>query len=275
MKLQTKLVSSLTKVFPDKINGVRISSASVLQNEPFSFQIAFRNTKEKTEVTPVFVRVQTDLDISFVSEYSVGYVPVTRAVYGDSDEYFEKRKSGLYPDILFARKTNAEVRNDGQPWAPRWTEQKQEVLLNSVADSYQAVWFTVNENGKEVKPGKYSIKVLFFDAENKELLAEEKLALNVINASLPKQTLIYTNWFHCDCLADTYGVKIFSKRFFEIMRSFVTEAAKCGMNMILLPAFTPPLDTTPKKARKVKRQITSIVLNELEITCSIIWAQSL
>ncbi|MBO4734724.1 MAG: DUF4091 domain-containing protein [Clostridia bacterium] len=250
MKLQTKLVSSLTKVFPDKVNGNRLKEANVMQNEPFSFQIAFKNSETETDVIPVFVRVETDLDISLISEYSVGYVPVTRADFKDSDNYFERKTPGLYPDMLFARKTNAEVDDDGPSWAPRWTEQGQEVLLDSVIDSYQSLWFTVNENGKPIKPGKYSITVLFYKSADKECAGREKLTLNVLDAALPKQSLFYTNWFHCDCHADTYGVKVFSERFFEIMRSFVTEAAKHGMNMILLPAFTPPLDTTIGKERK-------------------------
>ena len=96
---------------------------------------------------------------------------------------------------------------------------------------------------------------MFFNARSGECAAEETLRLEVIGAKLPKQTLLYTSWFHCDCLADTYGVEIFSDRFFEIMRSFVTAAAKTGMNMILLPAFTPPLDTTPGKERRTAQLV--------------------
>ena len=250
MRLQTRIISSLTKVFPDKINGSKISKASVMRNEPFSFQVAFKNQETEKCVVPVFVRVETDLDISLISEYLVGYVPVTNAYFKDANRYFERKTPGLYPDMLFARKTNAEVDNDGPVWFPRWTEQEQDILIDSVVDSYQSLWFTVNENGKRIKPGEYSIKVLFYRADSKKCVATEKLTLNVINTSLPEQTLFYTNWFHCDCLADTYGVEVFSDRFFEIMRSFLTEASKHGMNMILLPAFTPPLDTTIGKERK-------------------------
>ena len=249
MKLETKLVSSLIKVFPDKAGGTKMTRASVFRNEPFSFQISYRNPKTETSVIPVSVKVETDLDISLISEYSVGYVPVIHADYKDSDRYFERKAPGLYPDMLLARKTNAEICNDGQSWDPRWIEQDQKVMLDSVADSYQSLWFTVNENGNTVKSGTYSIKVSFYRASDNECIGTEKLTLDIIDASLPEQTLFYTSWFHCDCLADTYGVEVFSDRFFEIMHSFVDEAVKTGMNTILLPAFTPPLDTTVGKER--------------------------
>ena len=115
MKLQTRLISSLTKVFPDKINGSKLSEASVLRNEPFSFQIAFKNDEKETNVIPVFVRVETDLELSLISEYLVGYVPVTRADLVDSDPYFERKTPGLYPDILSRRKTNAEFVYQANP----------------------------------------------------------------------------------------------------------------------------------------------------------------
>lgn len=255
MKLKTKLISSLGKVFPDEIIGEKLLSATLLKNEPFSFQVAFKSDDSSNEATLVYVRVETDLNINLISEYFEGYVPVLRADYPNSDNYFERKSPGLFPDILFRRITNADILDDGQWWAPRWTEQNQKHLLESVKDSYKALWFTVNENGDDIPSGKHYIKVAFYDAANKECIGEENLSLEVIDAKLPEQTLLYTSWFHCDCLADTYGVKIFSDKFFKIMRSFVTEAAKTGMNMIMLPAFTPPLDTTPDRERKTAQLV--------------------
>ena len=255
MKLETKLISSLGKIFPDEVIGDNLNSAILLQNETFSFQVAFKNNNTVREVKPLYVRVETDLDINIISEYLEGYVPVTRADFVDSDDYFERKTAGLYPDMLFARKTNAEIIDDGQWWMPRWTEQNQRYLLESVKESYKGLWFTINENSQEIKGGKYYIKILFYDASNQECIAEERLDLEVINAKLPEQSLTYTSWFHCDCLADTYNVEIFSDEFFEIMRSYVKLAAKNGMDMIMLPSFTPPLDTTPGRERKTAQLV--------------------
>ena len=126
--------------------------------------------------------------------------------------------------------------------------------------------FSINElykNREEIKSGKHYIKIKFYDAGNQECLAEEKLDLEVLDVELPNQTLLYTAWFHCDCLADTYGVEVFSDKFFELMRPYVSLAAKHGMNMILLPAFTPPLDTPIDRERKTT-QLVRINLNNGE-----------
>ena len=260
MKLETKLISSLGKIFPDEVKGESLKSASLLRNEAFSFQVAFKNEESFNEITRVYVRVETDLDITLVSEYFEGYVPIIRADFANSDDYFERKTAGLYPDILFQRKTNAEICDDGLSWLPIWTEQNQKYLIESANDSYKGLWFTINENGEGIKAGKYYIKVLFYNSDNRECIGEEKLDLNIINAMLPKQTLTYTAWFHCDCLADTYGVEVFSDRFFEIIRSYIKLAAKTGMNMVFLPAFTPPLDTPHGKERKTT-QLVKVEMN--------------
>ena len=43
MKLDTKIISSLEKVFPDEVKGEILKNVTLLKNEPFSFQIAFKN----------------------------------------------------------------------------------------------------------------------------------------------------------------------------------------------------------------------------------------
>jgi len=261
MKLETKLVSSLVKIFPDQVGGETISKATVFKNEPFSFQVAFRGESLNDFVKHIYVKIESDLNDSDIAEYLVGNVPVLRADRKNSDDYFERKTPGLYPDMLLKRVTNAVVLDDGKWYLPRWTEQKEDHLLNAIGDSYQTLWFTINENCRNINAGKHNIKVLFFDGSNQECIAEETLELEVIDAELSKQNLIYTTWFHCDCLADTYKVEMFSDKFFEIMRSYVSQAAIHGMNMILLPAFTPPLDTTPGKERRTA-QLVNVVCDE-------------
>lgn len=255
MKLITKIISSLGKIYPDEVIGNRVEKASLLKNEPFSFQVAFKNEDYFNTVKQIYVRIETNLDINLISEYLEGYVSVVNADFPGSDDYFERKTPGLYPDMLLRRNTNAEVIDDGQPWMPLWLEQNQRYLLESIKGSYKGLWFTLNENGDDIDAGEYYIKVLFFDSSNQECIGKEILEIEVIDAKLPPQTLKYTNWFHCDCLADTHNVEIFSDQFFRIMRSYITLAANNGMNMIMLPAFTPPLDTTPGRERKTAQLV--------------------
>ncbi|MEG1407960.1 MAG: DUF4091 domain-containing protein, partial [Ruthenibacterium sp.] len=66
----------------------------------------------------------------------------------------------------------------------------------------------------------------------------------VLNAQLPPQTLLHTEWFHADCLADYYHVKPLSEAHWTILENYIRTAGEsCGVNMLLTPVFTPPLDT--------------------------------
>ena len=75
------------------------------------------------------------------------------------------------------------------------------------------------------------------------LLAETVFQLEVLPVRLPEQTLIHTEWFHCDCLALQYRVPVFSEEHWHILQSYMQNAVRYGINMLLTPIFTPPLDT--------------------------------
>ena len=65
----------------------------------------------------------------------------------------------------------------------------------------------------------------------------------VINKVLPELSIPHTEWFHCDGIADYYGVGVFSEEFWRIFRNFVAVYVKRGGNTLLTPILTPPLDT--------------------------------
>jgi diphthamide synthase (EF-2-diphthine--ammonia ligase) len=60
---------------------------------------------------------------------------------------------------------------------------------------------------------------------------------------LPPQTLIHTSWFHTDCIATRYGVEVWSPAHWGLVERYMRSAVTHGINMILTPVFTPPLDT--------------------------------
>lgn len=74
-------------------------------------------------------------------------------------------------------------------------------------------------------------------------MCQKPFTLKVIDAVLPKQELLFTEWFHTDCIADYYKVPVFSEKHWELIESFMRMAAQGGVNLILTPVFTPPLDT--------------------------------
>ena len=82
-----------------------------------------------------------------------------------------------------------------------------------------------------------------------QLLRNIRVKLHVVDCCLPPQKLIHTEWFYSDCLADFYQVPVFGDRYWEIVENFMRTAVKRGVNMILTPLFTLPLDTLIGKER--------------------------
>jgi hypothetical protein len=65
----------------------------------------------------------------------------------------------------------------------------------------------------------------------------------IYDALLPKQELIHTEWFHSDCISSYYGYEELSNEHWGAIEKFIKTATEHGINMILTPLFTPPLDT--------------------------------
>ena len=74
-------------------------------------------------------------------------------------------------------------------------------------------------------------------------MTADTLTIEMVNAELPAQTMYVTQWFHCDCLANYYHCEPWSERHWEIVESFARTARQNGINLLLTPILTPPLDT--------------------------------
>lgn len=241
--LETKVISSLGKIYPEEILNAGTVPKSTLANEPFSFQLAYRLSESTTQTEPIYTKIESDLPDECISVYKEGYLPIYNPRIDWYPDIVDKNEAGLFPDPLFKRKTNSNVIPTYFNTGSITIEEDEKHTLVATKASYQGLWFTVNEDCAEIPVGKHHITIKFYESRKNIYVTEETVEFEVLDARLDEQKLIYTNWFHCDCLADIYKVEMFSERHFEIIRSFVTAAAKNGMNMILLPAFTPPLDT--------------------------------
>ncbi len=235
--IKAVVLSSLYRVFPEVDPTEHQKTAfSCLKNEPLSFQVAFKLTGDN-QALPFNLRIDTDLPISL---YSEGAVPVLQTFDPKMDDRF---RTGVFYDMLLPKSVNPKLIEGGNPWSKMHFD-GDKTQFHAVSDSWKAIWLTVNEAEGCVSAGKHDIKIQLLSRNTNNVVGECELTIEVVNAKLPKQKLMYTNWFHCDCLCDTYGVEMFSERFWEIFRNFATAAAKNGMNMILTPCFTPPLDTS-------------------------------
>lgn len=215
MDFITKQVSSLQRVFLDgKCNLKEYNTDSALKGERFSYQIAYKSDEK------FFAEIIIDSPLSqYISVRSVGNVPSELPVYERDYEYSERSEAGLFPDVLFPIENNR-------------------ILIKPY--NYYAVWITI-ELPEELKADNCEINISF--SRNGEIISINTFDLHVVNAVLPEQKLIYTQWFHCDGIANYYKVPVFSEYFWQLAESFMKTAVHTGVNMLLTPVFTPPLDT--------------------------------
>ncbi len=217
MDLKTKRLSSLVKVFADEEPKAELGHpCKGFANEVQSFQIAL--CCEGPRGTSVTVEVKSPIS-DWVHVRLVRSVPVELACFTDADDNYLRRTPGMYPDLL------CEIE-----WPVR--------LL---AGQWHSFWVDVEPEG-QVEPGVYPIKLIFTD-QTDQTVHEVEHSVEILAGTLPPQKLIHTKWFYTDCLAEYYKVEAFSEEHWRIIENFVRTAVKRGINMILTPIHTPPLDT--------------------------------
>lgn len=215
MNFKTGQVSSLQRVFLDgRCDLTEHNCDSVLKGERYSYQIAYKSSEK------FFAEIVIDSPLSqFITVRSVGNVPSELPVYESDCEFCERNEPGLFPDVLFPIENNR-------------------VLIKR--QNFYALWITV-DLPKDTDAGDYEIKIKL--KKDGETISENIFGLHVINAVLPEQKLIYTQWFHSDSIANYYKIPVFCEKFWALVESFIKAAVHTGVNMLLTPVFTPPLDT--------------------------------
>lgn len=212
--MKTILLSSLNKVFKDtEPNFDEFSSYSMLKNERFSFQLAFMaENKDETEIqVSVSSPISEHINIYFVENIPAGKNGDDRS---DSFHYDLTRKE--FPDLLVPVNSKIKVRKN--QWHSIWVE----------------VCLAENAVGR---------KNIAIDLTTKAGTSTSIFKLNIIDHTLPEQKLLYTNWFHNDCLCTYYDVPVFSEEYWRIVENYIRNAVEHGVTMLLTPIFTPPLDT--------------------------------
>ena len=208
------LLSSLSKVFKDvEPNEAEFNAFSSLSNENFSFQIAV--LPEKESETTLSVKVSSPI-ADDITVYEVKNIPAGTTQYEDSDNFHYSAEIKEFPDLLMPV--------DGD--------------VTLAKDEWTSLWFEYKPTKKAVGTHTITVKLTAGD------VAEEKsFNLEVIDSELPKQEILFTNWFHNDCICTYYNIEPFSDEYWEIVERFIKNAREHGVNMLLTPVFTPPLDT--------------------------------
>lgn len=221
-KFKVKIISSLEKCFLDESISQKseLKSISMFQNEKLSFQIAY--TCEDYGLYPFFFKVDIKGELS-------GHIRLRRvknlsstfpAVPISMDDDYLRIKPGLYPDVIVPVTYNSRIM--------------------AAPGNLEALWVDISCEG--VKSGVYPTRFGFYD-ENGEPLAEAEINITLFADLLPTLDIYHTEWFYADCLAEYYGVPVFSDRHFEIIENYIKCAVENEINTIMMPVFTPPLDT--------------------------------
>ncbi len=223
--LNFRLTSPLIKVMPSDIarNFPVYEKASALRGDRVYFGgVVDITSPYKSNALRTKILVESELS-PYLTVYAVDYVPVRFPhPLGYCDGDYVGHAPGLYPDLL--RKTEFVC------------------LTQGVA---QQLYFELNVP-KHLAAGTYPVTVTITppqDRLEKAAPVSATLEIEVLAATIPAQEFTYTQWFHYDSLAAYYNVPVFSKRHWEIVENFVKMAVKNGMNALLTPIFTPPLDT--------------------------------
>ena len=222
--LDFRLVSSDYKCFEDMPadNFAVLSRATVLKNDAFAFE-AVITAPESMNESEAYIIINSPI-AGYVKTYLISGVNVTLGVYENiqDTDYLRGGKPGIYPDLLTPLDKNTAFKIKAGKTASVWIEA---------------------EIPESLREGVYPIEVSVRPANGEFKEEKRALELEVIPAVLPEQKLIFTQWFHCDCLASYYNVEVFSEEHWRIIENFVKTAVKNGINMLLMPVFTPPLDT--------------------------------
>lgn len=224
--VRSKIVSSLENCFLDsRIDDFKqIDKITVLKNERISFQFICEmcepNDPMRCILTP---KIEGEL-AEFATIREVKSVPVSMpTIPGVEHENYLRTEPGLYPDLLIPPAYDGDV-----------------FLLKT---QLKSLWIEIDlrELHDKVSAGESKIR-LSYHSWGRELCASE-VTIEIIDAILPDQELILTQWFYCDCIANYYHCDVWSERHWELVENFARVAKSNGINLLLTPVFTPALDT--------------------------------
>ena len=233
----TVLCDSLEKVFPDTRPRPLDTTIPVhaFRGETVSVQVALLPPTLRGGRLPNVAVDDILLPQGIRAAVSVvDLVPATHLAFDEHDEGYLRDTPGLYPDVL--RPVGSEP---VQPFIGAW----------------RAFWIDLVV-GPDAEPGSIAVDLTLCTVDG-TTIGGHRLELRVVAAVLPPLELVNTHWFHCDGIATYYGVEAFSEQHWEIVDQFIGSAAAIGVNSILTPIWTPPLDTARGGVR-LPTQLVSI-----------------
>lgn len=222
MPVFIKAIPASEKCFMDQCidDKPTLTADTVLRGEEYHFEVAYTTTETGHDPKCQLI-LDSEGGLPFTIE-TVEQVPVRVPCYHNhNDDYYLRKEPGLFPDLLVPIENGARI--------------------FAVHKELRALFVTVKVP-ENAAAGEYPIHIRFLTNDGK-VHVETSITLRVIAAALPKQDLKVTKWFHTDCIASYYELEVFSEKHWSYIENYVRTAVENGINMILMPVFTPPLDT--------------------------------
>ncbi len=222
MPILMKAVSAMEKCFMDESIDAKavLTAGSALRGEEFCYEIAY-TSDDPGHHPKCALRLVIDSPVKeYITVSQVEQVPVRVPCYNWADDDYLRKEPGMFPDLLVPMTPD-------MPVFVTYRELKSLFLQVKVPE--------------DLAGGDYPITVKFMAGA--DVAAEATVNLHVVDAVLPKTDFIVTEWFHCDCIASYYDLETFSEKHWDYIAKFMKTATENGINAILMPVFTPPLDT--------------------------------
>ena len=222
--LQAKIVSSLEKCFKDTDleKTPSFGRSFIYRNQRISLQIAMKNPGHGQEFAEIAC---SGLPAECVSFRQVGYIWSDMPCWpGTEEPGYVRTEAGFFPDLLSPLEHG---------------------MAKITGSSVSCVWVDIDFSmfPARNRPRKGKIIPVCFEIRHHNGPVSLEFELEYIPEDLPEQELILTQWFHCDCIANYYGETPWSERHWKLVENFAATAVRNGINALLTPVFTPPLDT--------------------------------
>ena len=214
-----KQISSLEKLRPwEWTDAPEFSKRSVMRGEYFSYQVCI-NADMKADLN-----VTVDSPIrDYLTLYAVKNNIIDFPTYDWADDDYITKTPTVMPDML------SPLEDEGY---------RLRCAMETVC-----LWVSVKVPN-DAGVGKFPISFRFVSEEgDREADLSCTFELEIREEVCPEQKLTFTQWFHTDCIADFHRVPVYSEEHWALIDRYMALAVDLGINMILTPIVTPPLDT--------------------------------
>lgn len=212
--MKSYVISALHKVMPQETDFAHQQTFYTVKNDSAYFQWVILLDRDSKPMVECKLKADSLLNCEIKK---VSFVPNVLPAREGADDYVISTEVGLYPDALE-------------------TVDLDKVLLNPAVPNV----FYIKADTRDLS-GIFSVGLSLSSQE--KTIAAATVSITVANVILPPSQCRYTDWIHYDAIAEAHHVRLFERKFYDVFASYLDLAVQSGMNMLMIPAFTPALDT--------------------------------